>query len=415
MPLHTADLRRKGQFPLLLGSGALPALTLLLIYIAPEHAGLSAVFAAVYAVLGEACLCLRGKARLGAGLAGCAILMGLGLWLLPAGGALLIPVCCMALLGMTLPIGGWPRDREPPTAWYAAGLVFHLIAQVLVNASRHTGEHPGLVAAAPMLLVSFILFAALAMLSINRISMDQAALGRQRIPASMRRMNTLLTGALLILTLLISALPAVIRAAEQAWDLLVALLARLMDWLAGLLPQSSPTGGGLPGSMELGGLGDAAAEPSLLAVILEKAAMVIAGIAGVALAVLAARFLFRRLKRLARRLRELMRRYAATSCEDYEDEITDTREDGLRTRVRPLRTLRRSAMPRDDKALPPGVRIRRRYARMRFRHTEWHSSFTARETLPPDAARLYEQARYSDHPVTEEDAEVFIRGTRSAS
>lgn len=413
MPLNRTDFRRKCQLPLLLASGALPALIMLLIHFAPDRVWLAAVFAAAFTALAEACLLVRGRGRLLAGLAGCAALLGLGLWLLPPSGALLAPVCCMGLLGLSLPMGGWPRDKEPPPAWYVAGLVLHLAAQVMVNVSRRTGERPGYIAAAPMLMAGFILFAGLAMLSVNRAGMDQASMGRQRIPASMRRINVLLTVGLLALTLLISALPAVARAVERAWDFLLDLIRRLLDWLSRLLPQSTSTGEMPAESMDMTGLADASAEPSLLAVILEKIAIVLAVVAAVVLAVLAARFLYRRLKKLAKFLRELLRRYAAASCEDYEDEITDTREEGRRERQLPLRSLRRRLDLRDDKSLPPAQRIRRRYALMRMHHAEWQDSRTARETLSTDAACLYERARYSEHPVTDEEAAEFAQRTRS--
>ena len=413
MPRNGGDFRRKCQFPLLLGSGALPLLAMLLIGFAPEKAWLAAVFATACALLAEVCLLVRGRARLWAGLAGCAVLAGLGWRLLPAGGAWLVPVCCMALLGVSLPMGGWPREKEPPPFWHVAGLLLHLAAQLMVNIARRTGDKPGFIAAAPMLIISFILFAALALLSINRSSMDQASMGRQKIPASMRRLNTLLTGGLLAATLLISAIPAIERGAEQAWDWLMMMLLRFLSWLAQLLPQSAPAGDGAAAPADMSGFGDAPAEPSLLAIILEKVAFVIAAIAAAAAAVFALRFLYRQLKKLARRVMDMMRRYAAAAMEDYDDEITDTREDGERSRNMPLQALRRLLALGDDKSLPPAERIRRRYARLRLKHTEWQDSRTARETLPEDAARLYERARYSEHPVTGEDADRFARETRS--
>ena len=407
------DFRRKCQFPLLLGSGMLPLLTMLLIGFAPETVWLAAVFTIAYAVMAEACLLVRGKARLWAGLAGCAAIAGLGWWLLPAGGAWLVPVCCMALLGLTLPMGGWPREKELPPGWHVAGLVLHLAAQLMVNIARRTGDNTAFIAAAPMLIGSFILYAALAMLSINRSSMDDAAMGRQKIPASMRRLNTLLTGGLLALALLISAIPAIKRWLEHAWDVLMVMLLRFLRWLAELLPQSAPTGDGASAPADMSGFGDMAAEPSLLAVILEKVAFVIAAIAAAVAAVFALRFLYRQLKKLARRLMDMMRRYAAAATEDYDDEITDTREDGERGRNMPLQALRRRLALGDDRSLPPAERIRRRYARLRLKHADWQDSRTARETLPDDAAQLYERARYSEHPVTGEDADQFARDTRS--
>ena len=413
MPLNGGDFRRKGQFPLLLASGALPLLAMLLIGFAPEKVWLAAVFALALALAGECCLLVRGKGRLWAGLLCCAAMAGLGWWQLPAGGAWLVPVCCMGLVGACLPMGGWPREKEPPPFWHVAGLLLHLAAQLMVNVARRTGDKPGFIAAAPMLIGSFILFAALAMLSINRASMDQAAMGRQKIPASMRRLNTLLTSGLLAATLLISAIPAIKRWVEHAWDVLMVLLLRFLSWLAQLLPQSAPVGEGASAPMDMSGLCDAAAEPSLLAVILEKVAFVIAAVVGVVLAVLALRFLYRQLKKLAGRVLDMMRRYAAAATEDYDDEITDTREEGERERNLPLQALRRRLALGDDKSLPPAERIRRRYARVRLKHADWQDSRTARETLPEDAANLYERARYSEHPVTPEDADRFARDTRS--
>ena len=110
---------------------------------------------------------------------------------------------------------------------------------------------------------------------------------------------------------------------------------------------------------------------------------------------------------------DMMRRYAAAATEDYDDEITDTREDGERGRNMPLQALRRRLALGDDRSLPPAERLRRRDARLRRKHADWQDSRTARETLPDDAARLYERARYSEHPVTGEDADQFARDTRS--
>ncbi|MGN0779201.1 MAG: hypothetical protein ACI4MJ_08655 [Aristaeellaceae bacterium] len=413
MPRDGRDLRRKGQFPVLLGCGVLPLLTMLLMVFVPEKPWLAAVFAGAFALLGEVCLLVPGKARLLAGLVSCAGMIGLGVVLLPMGFALLVPVCCCGLLLACLPMGGWPRERELQPFWYVAGVVLHLMAQVMVNVARAGGKNAGYLQAAPMLLVSFILFAALSMLSINRSSMDTASMGRQRIPASMRRMNRLLTAGLLGATLLISALPAVIRAVERAWDVLMQLLVRLMAWLMSLLPATETQGRGAIDPGDMSSLGDAAAEPSLLAVILEKIFFALAAMAGMVLTFFALRFLYKQLRKLARHVLALMRRYAAASSEDYDDEITDTREEGQRERSKPLQALRRRFALGDDRSLPPAERIRRRYAWVRLRHADWEDSRTARESLPEDAAQLYERARYSEHPVTEQDADTFTKGTRS--
>jgi len=40
-------------------------------------------------------------------------------------------------------------------------------------------------------------------------------------------------------------------------------------------------------------------------------------------------------------------------------------------------------------------------------HPEWSDGSTARENLPEEAAAVYERARYSEHPVSPEEAARF--------
>ena len=98
--------------------------------------------------------------------------------------------------------------------------------------------------------------------------------------------------------------------------------------------------------------------------------------------------------------------YASSATEDYVDELQNTREQGderfLLNRLR-----RRRISARELEAMPPRERIRVLYAIARRKHPEWPASGTARETLCEDSARIYERARYSSHPVTEEDASCF--------
>ena len=116
------------------------------------------------------------------------------------------------------------------------------------------------------------------------------------------------------------------------------------------------------------------------------------------------RFLLRRALILARRLLARLRAYAAVVSDDYSDEITDTRsEDGRRDEYLRRRRGRRTSSPAPS---APGARIRWRYARLLARG-KWASSSTARENLPQEAAALYERARYSDLPVSKEDADRF--------
>ena len=53
------------------------------------------------------------------------------------------------------------------------------------------------------------------------------------------------------------------------------------------------------------------------------------------------------------------------------------------------------------------------YARLLRKKPQWTSSSTARENLPENAAALYERARYSEHPISSEDADSFVREIRN--
>ena len=64
------------------------------------------------------------------------------------------------------------------------------------------------------------------------------------------------------------------------------------------------------------------------------------------------------------------------------------------------------------RAMTPAQRIRYRYQRLLYKHPNWDQGSTARENLPTVAAAVYEQARYSSHPVTQEDAALFVSKTK---
>ena len=116
---------------------------------------------------------------------------------------------------------------------------------------------------------------------------------------------------------------------------------------------------------------------------------------------------------LIRYLAERLSLFAQTSSEDFEDEITDTREEGEQERISVLDSLRRRLVRVDEKKLSPTQRVRYRYLRLMVKHPEWRASQTARESIPEDAAALYERARYSGDSVSPEEAERFAGRTRS--
>jgi hypothetical protein len=65
-----------------------------------------------------------------------------------------------------------------------------------------------------------------------------------------------------------------------------------------------------------------------------------------------------------------------------------------------------------ESQLPPRERIRARYRKLLKKNPRWRSGRTARENLPEELASVYERARYSQHPITEEEAEQFRQNAK---
>jgi hypothetical protein len=175
------------------------------------------------------------------------------------------------------------------------------------------------------------------------------------------------------------------------------------------MPQQKSGGGTAGGGDSDPLVPGAAAEPSQLALIMEKVMTVLAVIIIIVGAFFILKMLLKRLKKLLRYLWEKLGKYSAAVGEDYEDEVTSTREDDAE-RESLLGRLRRFA-PEDERGLDATQRVRSRYRSLK-RRRRWTTASTARETLPEEAARLYERARYSGEVLTDAEAERFREATK---
>lgn len=412
-----SDLPRKGQMPLLMACAAHPLAVLAMALLAPAAVGRVWILAVAQALLAVVCLAVPGRRRLAAGLAGCALIVALGLASLPwraFPASLLVCAVYAAVLLTGLPIAAWPQHRELRAGWSIAGVAGHVVALTGIGMTLDGRISSPLPPAAPALSVTFVLLLALAMLSMNRANLLTATMGKQRVPARMRRRNALMSVVFLALALLIAAMPSVARAVEAVWSLLVNAVKALVAWLLALVPvpTEAPSGGGAAAPMDVMGMMEEIPEPSAFVLLLERILSVAALVALAALILLGLRVVYRRLKGLLRVLLDRLGRFAASAAEDYVDEITDTREEPGAENL-PRRGLFRRHFGGSDRQLAPRERIRRRYLRLRWKHAEWQPSRSARETLPGDAATLYERARYSGHEITEEDAATFAESVKS--
>ena len=411
MRLNTSDFLRKAQHPLLLGLGSLPLSMLLTLSFAPETFRFAWCFPAAYVLLSWACLDIPGKKRVAAGVISAILLVALCGLLLPLTqnfGLILMPFMYVVLMFLTLPIGGWPYNQELQMGWHVGGAVTHVLLQMLVNGSQLMQNGVYTPAETPVL-CSFLAYAVLVLLALNRASLDSASQSRRKVPLLMKRQNILFTMVLLVIGVLLAAIPAIGAALDTVWDFILRGIALVMEFLALFMPASSGGGGGAGGGMGDMGFGEAA-PPSDLALLLEKILTVVTVLIVVIALALLLRILWKKLKAGLKLLWARMMQYGSAASEDYEDEITSTRDEEGTEREGLLSCLRRMNVS-DEKGGTPTERVRMRYKKLK-RRNEWSAASTARETLPDEAAALYERARYGGETLTEEEAGRFREGTR---
>lgn len=411
MRLNTSDFLRKAQHPLLLGLGSLPLSMLLTLSFSQETFRFSWCFPAAYVLLSWACLVIPGKKRVAAGVISAILLVALCILLLPmtkSFGLILMPLMYVVLMFLTLPIGGWPYNQELQMGWHVGGAVTHVLLQMLVNGSQLMQNGVYTPAETPVL-CSFLAYAVLVLLALNRASLDSASQSRRKVPLLMKRQNILFTMVLLVIGVLLAAIPAIGAALDTVWDFILRGIALVMEFLALFMPASSGGGGGAGGGMGDMGFGEAA-PPSDLALLLEKILTVLTVLIVVIALALLLRVLWKKLKAGLKLLWARMMQYGSAASEDYEDEITSTRDEEGTEREGLLSRLRRMNVG-DEKGGTPTERVRMRYKKLK-RRNEWSAASTARETLPDEAAALYERARYGGETLTEEEAGRFREGTR---
>lgn len=338
--------------------------------------------------------------------AGCAALLHSLPWK-----ALLLLVPGWIVLLLLPPAYARPLWDEWPLGLWVAGAIFHLTGVILSSREAFSGTAGSLSAACAA-------FAFLLLLTVNRHSLSMSMHGSQKAPAALRRRNLALVIAVFALALL-----------TACWQTLSAWLGGIVHavweavkqgiaWLINLLyrkPEASP---GIMdgGSMDFSAFGEAA-EPSAFAQFMEKVMMVIAAVLVIVLAVFACRFLYRRLRSLLRRFLAFLHRYADSSAVDYIDEAESTlhldeKVQALKDRIK--RGLTHATRPVPWQELDGRGRVRRLYQQYLRRHPD-AQGLTAHEALhQADAlstenadafSALYDQARYSDHPVDAREAD----------
>lgn len=304
------------------------------------------------------------------------------------------------LLLWSLQLGSWERSDEMSPMASLAMLAVQLFGQMMLF-SDSLKQEPVLTDYDFLLKGSFLGFLLLTVLGLNRGSMNEASGDKRSVTKNMRRSNIWMTLGLFGLAVGASYIPYIYEWIRKA---VLWVVAAILWLISRLLPgDSSGEDGGSSGGMD-GFPAAEETEPSLFMKILEIALMVLAFLVLLALICWMCVKLYRVMKILLKKLKEKLAKYAAAVSEDYIDEITDTRETGEGSRSR---SRFGKARPKAPKNPTPEEKVRYRYKLLLWKHPEWNRGTTAREKLPATASEIYERARYSDHPVSEEESEKF--------
>ena len=404
---YDKELLRKAQFLLAMACSVAPIPLLIYVAFAPDLVNLFWVMPLAFVLLSLVSFKAPGKRRLLCGYLLAAVLPALGVAAMliePNPIALVVPVIYAVLLVVNLPMAGWGLEKELPSAWFYAGIGLHIGVYVLKFLFLAIHE---IVwdAINPWMTLTFFTMAIMVMLSLTRFNLNNSANGRQKPSDSMRQKNLILTVLFFAVAMLIALIPSIYEWIDTAVNWLIRTIKELIDNIE-IDYFTEDTGGGG------GGAPPASSDTNLsfldqLVTFLLNCLFVLVGCVAVYL-VLRTLIppIIRRIRRLFTKLRTGLTEYATSASEDYIDEVTSLQPP---TDTRQKKVRLSSA---EERNLPPAERIRYRYRRLLYKHPAWTGNTTARENLPNNAAALYEKARYSSHPITEEEANDFKSNPR---
>ncbi len=399
--MKASELFRKAQLSLMLALGSYGLAVFAFGYLGNSFLEYAWTFSAVYLLFAWLGLFLPRKLRFFFGLLGVAV-MALPTCFCLEGTvqftAMVMTVLYGLLLLWSMGMAAWERERELAPEW------FMVLLGILIFTYFCATYEPLLQWAIPSLRICVIAFTLLALLSLNRGSWTLAVGGKQNFFLSMRRKNILLTLILFAFAAVVALIPSAVYALQGVtrWIMM------LMQALSALFPEETEPSE-MPPEMEtndeMQGWLDSMASKGTS----ETTIMIMWIVAIVVIVPLVISGLYHAGKLLYRLVRKVLLKVTEGIAEeaDYTDEVTDTREE--REGFREKRSLRKRIAAMG--AMTPAEKIRYRYKKLMHKNPQWGHHSTARENLPETAAQVYERVRYSAHPVTQQDAELFKEET----
>jgi len=315
---------------------------------------------------------------------------------------------CLLVMLLFMPAMARPAHQEWTMSQLGIGVVLHIAAQIAKTFDIFAAI------AVPLTWI-FAAYMVAVLFQFNRgVLMSNS-------PASCKPLlskNRQLLVVICLLALLLANLKPVITAVRNAITWVITAIAQVIVWIASLFyTQSSDVAVTQESNGSLDFLAESS-EPGLFARIMEIVLFVIAGLAVAGLLFLALRHLYRLLKKAFRILLNHLQEYRQRIAADYVDQSESLLDWGelRKTAQNRFDRFKRRHMPTSWDKLTPAQRVRRVYQLLLRRPDMQNPALTARETLlggtlklPPDTAAglaaLYDQARYSDHPIEARDAD----------
>ena len=324
------------------------------------------------------------------------------------------PLALLLLLPMLLLLFMFVREMAGAASeiwspnYLIIGVILHIVGQLLARIellSAVRGE----------LSVLFSCYLIACLFLVNRYALMTSMGTRGGLPSKLLGQNRRAISWMIGLALVLGNLQAFGRLLEAVYVAIRDAAVWLFNFVLGLFPIST-TQGNEPGRQADEGMGALeVAEPSAFWQVMEKIAMALAILVGTALVAWMLYILFMRVKRLVMHLLERLRAYSRAIGEDYSDQSEslfsfDKSIENIREKWR-QRPKRRPKPPAWER-LNPREKVRTAYALWKRGKQDIAPSLTAREALKDEAlAGIYEKARYSEEPVSQEEAEKMRKDT----
>ena len=404
MKRNVLNFLRIIQFPVIIACGLLPFPMIFWGYLAQELLVYAWTLPVGYLLLTVISFFVPAKLRLVYGLV--MGIAGILPWFYIATGpslpiALLAALIFAVLLFWSTRIGGWSSDRELHSAWYGVCFGIQLIAQGVFYIDSRM-EVSVFSSETVWFVLSFLIMSALIFLSLNRNALNTITTKRPKMAALIRKKNIFLVLVLFGIAIIFSLIPSVAGVLNTIFGWIGDALAVLFENDTEVPIETMGTVGGGMQKPDFG----IELNIGLHTDILNALFTVVGAVALVVVIPLIVYMLVRNLINTLKSIWKSLVVDAANYMDDYDDEVTDTRDSVIEDHSEATRKMRMGLLY-NDRGLGAKERIRYRYKYLLGRHPEWQKGSTARENLPEETAAIYERARYSSHPISAEEADRF--------